>query len=358
LVRSRQRRRRLSTLQLPRRTLSKREDLVSVMMRNLITDVAGIAIGNAQDASLSTGVTVAVFEEPAVASITIHGGAPGVRDTALLEPEATVERVDALVLSGGSAYGLDACGGVMAHLHAMGRGFAVRDIRVPIVPGAVIFDLRSGSAVHQHEAAPWWRLGREAAAAAAQEFALGTAGAGFGATTANVKGGLGSASVITRDGFTVGALAVVNALGSVLVGDGPHFWAAPDERGDEFGGHGLPARFDRAALVPPIKGEGPRANTTIAIVATDAKLSKVEARRIAVMAHDGMARAIRPAHAPLDGDVVFAAATARVDRTADLRQLTDIGHAAAACLARAIARGVYEATALPFAGTARAYRER
>lgn len=317
----------------------------SRVMRNLITDVAGLAIGNAQDAALATGVTVAVFEEPAVASIAIHGGAPGVRDTALLEPEASVERVDALVLSGGSAFGLDACGGVMAHLRAKGRGFAVRDIRVPIVPGAVIFDLAAGGAARAPETAPWWQLGREAAAAAAVEFALGTAGAGLGATTANAKGGLGSGSAITRDGFSVGALAVVNAVGSVLIGDGPHFWAAPDEQGQEFGGHGWPLQIDPAALAPRLKGDPhPRANTTIAIVATDAKLRKVEARRVAIMAHDGLARAIRPAHTPMDGDVVFAAATGRAGRTPDLRQLTDIGHAAAACLARAIARGVYEAT--------------
>ena len=354
-------------------------------MRNLITDVAGLAVGNAEAMTLGTGVTVAVFEEPAVASIAIHGGAPGVRDTALLEPGATVERVDALVLSGGSAFGLDTCGGVMAHLSGIGRGFEVRvrvsdppglipgkdgmvvsdperltpAIRVPIVPGAVIFDLAAGGAAHDPNLAPWWELGRRAAAAASSGFKLGTVGAGTGATTANVKGGLGSASAKTADGFTVGALVAVNAFGSVLIGDGPHFWAATDEVGEEFGGRGWPAHIAEAARAPRLKGDpNPRANTTIAIVATDAVLSKAEARRVAVMAHDGMARAVRPAHAPLDGDVVFAAATGGSGRAPDLRQLTLIGHVAATTLARAIARGVYEATALPFPGAQAGYRDR
>lgn len=327
-------------------------------MRNLITDVAGIAAGNAGDQRLGTGVTVAVFDSPAIASIAVHGGAPGVRDTALLEPEATVERIDAVVLSGGSAFGLDACGGAMAQLRAKGRGFEVRGVRVPIVPGAVIFDLAAGGAAHDMTQSPWWDLGFQAAGAAGATFALGSVGAGTGATTANVKGGLGSASAVTAAGFTVGALVVVNALGSVLIGDGPQFWAAVDEVNGEFGGLGWPGRIDAAALTPRIKGDAnPRANTTIALVAADALLTKAQARRIAVMAHDGMARAMRPAHAPLDGDVVFAAATGLSGRAPDVRELTDIGHAAASCLARAIARGVYEASALPFASAQKAYRE-
>ena len=327
-------------------------------MRNLITDVPGLAVGNAQDGTLATGVTAVLFDAPAVASIAIHGGAPGVRDTALLEPEATVERVDALVLSGGSAFGLDAAGGVMAHLRAAGRGFEVRGLRVPIVPGAVIFDLTAGGAAHDNRSAPWWELGRRAAASAAATFELGSVGAGTGATTADVKGGLGSASGRTPGGFTVGALAAVNALGSVLIGDGPQFWAAADEVGGEFGGLGWPPAISAAAGRSRIKGDADaRTSTTIAIVATDAMLTKAQAKRVAVMAHDGMARAIRPAHAPLDGDVVFAAATGSATRAPDVRELTDIGHAAASCLARAIARGVYEASSLPFTGAQKAYRD-
>lgn len=328
-------------------------------MRNLITDVAGLKVGNAHDPALASGTTVAVFTEPASASIAILGGAPGVRDTALLEADATVARVDALVLTGGSAFGLDACGGVMAALRAEGRGFLVRDVRVPIVPGAVIFDLGAGGASDWTGGGPWWDLGRRAVSVAAETFELGTAGAGYGATTASLKGGLGSTSAVTRAGFTVGAVVAVNAVGSPLIGDGPHFWAGGDERGSEFGGRGWPARIDPAALVPRMKGDAnPRANTTIAIVATDAMLGKAEARRIAIMAHDGIARAIRPAHAPMDGDVVFVAATGAAQRTPGLRQLADIGEAAAQCLARAIARGVYEATALKFADALPAYRDR
>ncbi len=328
-------------------------------MRNLITDVAGLRVGNAHDTTLASGVTVALFEAPAVASVAIHGGAPGVRDTALLEPEASVERVDALVLSGGSAFGLDACGGVMADLRGRGRGLAVGDVRVPIVPGAVIFDLTASASIDWPNLSPWWHLGFCASSTAAAVFALGTEGAGYGATTANMKGGLGSASAVTPEGFTVGALVVVNAVGSTLIGEGPHFWAGADEVDHEFGGRGWPAHVDAAALTPRLKGEGAaHANTTIAIVATDAVLSKSQARRLAVMAHDGIARAVRPAHAPMDGDLVFAAATGRSARPADLRGLTAIGNVAAGCLARAIARAVYEATALPFPGALSAYRDR
>lgn len=327
-------------------------------MRNLITDVPGLGVGNAHDSALASGVTVAMFDEPAVASIAIHGGAPGICDTALLEPEATVERVDAFFLSGGSALGLCANSGVSQHLRSIGRGFEVGGVRVPIAPGAVIFDLQQLRTT-EWTLPPWFDLGRKAAAAAASEFSLGTAGAGYGATTANVKGGLGSASATTAAGFTVGALVVVNAVGSALIGNGPHFWAGADERDAEFGGLGMPERVDPAVFEAPIKGDGnPRANTTIAIVATDAVLSKAEARRVAVMAHDGIARATRPSHAPMDGDVVFSAATGKSRRAPDLRQLADIGAAAASCLARAVARGVYEAASLPFPGAIPAYRDR
>lgn len=337
--------------------------LLAFLMRNLITDVPGLSVGNAHDATLASGTTVVVFDEPAVASLAIHGGAPAVRDTALLEPEATVDRVDALVLSGGSAFGLDASGGVLAHLRSNGRGFAVGNIRVPIVPGAAIFDLAQCAGPRAGpdwvQPTPWWHFGKQAADSASTEFSLGTAGAGYGATTANLKGGLGSASARTLGGFTVGALVVVNAVGSVLIGDGPHFWAGGEERDGEFGNLGWPARIPTAALGAPIKGDvNPRASTTIAIVATDATLTKAEARRVAVMAHDGMARAIRPSHAPMDGDLVFSAATGRAARQPDLRQLTDIGACAAGCLARAIARGIYEATALAAPDSLPAYRDR
>ena len=264
--------------------------------QNLVTDVPGLRVGNAHEARLASGVTALIFDEPSVASIAVHGGAPGVRDSALLEPGMSVERVDALVLSGGSAFGLDAPGGVQALLREQGRGFAVGPARVPIVPGAILFDLNNGGGKEWGRMPPYWELGYQAAGAASQDFALGTAGAGYGATTANLKGGLGSASAIASGGFVLGALVAVNAIGSATIGDGPQFWAAPYERGDEFGGLGLPPRFDAQSLALRAKGGAqPRnENTTIAIIATDAALDKVQAKRLAVMAHDGMARALRP----------------------------------------------------------------
>lgn len=328
-------------------------------MRNLITDVPGLRVGNAHDLRIASGVTALVFDQPSIASVAIHGGAPGVRDSALLEPEASVETVDALVLSGGSAFGLDSMGGVMAHLRAIGRGFQIGPVRVPIAPGAIVFDLLAGGATDWTDPAPWWDLGRQAAANASLTFDLGTAGAGYGATIVNLKGGLGSASAQTSNGFTVGALVVVNAVGTVLVGAGPHFWAGADEQNDEFGGLGFPARLASSAHRQQVlKGDRPRENTTIAIVATDAVLTKSQAKRMAIMAHDGLARAIRPSHAPMDGDVVFAASTGKTGDAVDLRQLADIGGTAASCLARACARGVYEATALPFANALPSWKDR
>lgn len=328
-------------------------------MQNLITDVPGLLVGNAHDERVASGVTALVFDSPAVASVAIHGGAPGVRDGALLEPEASVETVDALVLSGGSAFGLDSMGGVMAHLRAIGRGFEIGAARVPIAPGAIVFDLLAGGALDWDDPPPWWNLGRAAAANAAATFELGTAGAGYGATIVDMKGGLGSASARTRDGFAVGALVVVNAVGTVLINGGPHFWAAADERNREFGGLGFPPHIDPLVTdSQKLKSDQPRENTTIAIVATDADLTKAEAKRMAVMAHDGLARAIRPAHAPMDGDVVFAAATGCAGKPSDLGRLTELGAVAASCLARACARAVYEATALPFPGALPAWKDR
>jgi L-aminopeptidase/D-esterase-like protein len=325
-------------------------------LKNRITDVPGLRVGNAADARLASGVTALVFDAPSVASIAILGGAPGVRDGALLEPEMTVDRVDALVLSGGSAFGLDAMGGVQSVLREQGRGFQIGDVTVPIVPGAICFDLLNGGDKDWGERPPYWDLGRAAALAARGDFDLGTSGAGFGATTANLKGGLGSASAVSSNGFIVGALVAANGIGQATIGSGPHFWAAPYERGDEFGGLGWPAPLPADALAMRVKGDLP-ANTTIAIVATDAELTKAQAKRLAVMAHDGMARALRPAHAALDGDLVFAGATARAAQAPTIRDLTEIGLCAADCLARAIARAIYEASALPFANALPAWRD-
>jgi L-aminopeptidase/D-esterase-like protein len=314
-------------------------------MRNLITDVAGVNVGNAEDFALGSGATVVVFDEPAVASIDLRGGGPGTRETALLDPAQTVEGIDAITLSGGSAFGLDAASGTQAWLREQGRGFAVRTARVPIVPAAILFDLLSGGNKAWGRYPPYRDLGYAASAAARPDFALGTVGAGTGATTVHCKGGLGSASAQTPDGLTVGALAAVNAAGSVTVGAGPWFWAAPFEVGSEYGGRGWPNPFPSQALDPITKGAA-RVSTTLVVVATDAKLTKAQAKRLAVMAQSGLSRAIYPVHSPLDGDVVFTASTARRQLPDDVAALTVLGALAADVVARAIARGVYEARAL------------
>jgi D-aminopeptidase len=314
--------------------------------RNLITDVAGILVGQADDPRLASGVSVIIFEEPAVVAVDVRGGAPATRETDLLEPHRTAERIDAVVLSGGSAFGLDAGAGAQAFLRERGRGYAIGDVRVPLVCGASLFDLLNGGDKNWGRFAPYRDLGYSAAAHAGKSFALGTAGAGFGATTINLKGGVGSASAVTRDGHTVGALVAVNACGSANVGAGPHFWAAPFEVDGEFGGLGFPRTVPPAALTPVAKGR-PGENTSIAIVATDADLSKAQAKELAVIAQDGLARAIYPAHTTLDGDTVFAAATGRRPLTDPINEITELGAIAANALARAVARGVFEAKSLP-----------
>jgi L-aminopeptidase/D-esterase-like protein len=329
-------------------------------LKNLLTDVAGVRVGHADDAALASGVTAILFDSPAVASIDVRGGGPGLREDALLQPENTVEAIDAIALSGGSALGLDAAGGVQAWLAERGRGLRVRDAVIPIVPGAICFDLLNGGNKAWGRFPPYRDLGYAGAQAASVDFALGSVGAGLGATTANLKGGLGSASAQTDGGVTVAALAVVNAVGSVTVGDGPWFWAAPYELNNEFGGRGLPASFTPDMLKARIKG-GPDAtaseNTTLVVVVTDAVLTKAQAKRLAMIAQTGMARAIYPVHAPLDGDVVFAAATGKkpVD---PLFGITELGMVAANTVARAIARGVHSATALPFLGALPAWGDR
>lgn len=323
---------------------------------NLITDVDGICVGHADDAGLASGVTAILVGRPNVASASTRGGAPGQRDTALLEPEMTVEGVDAVVLSGGSAFGLDAAGGVMAELRRRGIGLAVGATVVPIVVQAIVFDLLNGGDKGWDLEPPYWQLGLKAARAGSPSaFRLGTVGGGYGATTANLKGGLGSASAVTSSGITVGAIAVVNAVGSVVVGNGPHFWAAPVERDGEFGGLGLPTAIVDRDRALRIKGGQP--STTIGLVATDAVLTKAQAKRLAIMADDGLARAIRPAHAPMDGDTVFAVATQRSVSPSNV-ELTELGLLAGDCLARAVSRGVFEAKALPFPGALPAWRDR
>ncbi|WP_081508589.1 P1 family peptidase [Roseovarius mucosus] len=307
--------------------------------RNLITDVPGLCVGNAQDMRLRSGVTVLVGDAPFTAGVHVMGGAPGTRETDLLSPDRVVEQVDALVLSGGSAFGLDAASGVADAIRDEGRGFAVGDVRVPIVPGAILFDLLNGGDKAWREN-PYKGLGRKALAGRSEDFAIGSTGAGTGATTANLRGGLGSASVVLPSGVTVGALVAVNALGSATVGDGPEFWAAPFERGAEFGGRGVARAYPDPLQAPTKMAQ--HGNTTIGIIATDAALTQAQCTRLAVAAHDGFARALVPSHTLMDGDAIFALATG-AHPPPDLAAQVMLGHAAACVMARAIARGVHAA---------------
>jgi D-aminopeptidase len=325
--------------------------------RNLITDIAGIRVGHASDAKLASGTTVVVFDTAVVASVDVRGGGPGTRETALLDPAQTVEGIDAVVLSGGSAFGLDAASGAQAFMREQGRGFRIRDAVVPIVPAAIMFDLLNGGDKNWGRYPSYRELGYEAAKSAGSDFALGSAGAGLGATTVTLKGGVGSASDTTPDGITVGALIVVNAVGSTIIGEGPHFWAAPFEQGKEFGGRGWPQALSASDLKIRAKG-GPNENTTIGLIATDAKLSKAQCNRLAIMAQDGLARAIYPVHTPLDGDTVFAAAMGQKPLADPAYALAALGMLAANVMARAVARGVYEATALPFPGALPCWKDK
>ncbi|RVT82645.1 peptidase S58 family protein [Rhodobacteraceae bacterium CCMM004] len=311
--------------------------------RNALTDVAGLLVGQAQDDRLLTGVTVVTAAAPFAAAVHVMGGAPGTRETDLLAPENTVPAVDALVLSGGSAFGLDAASGVVAALRAAGRGFVAAGHRVPIVPAAILFDLGTGA--QDWDAPPWADLGRAAYLAAGAEVALGSVGAGTGATTATLRGGVGTASARLPSGHVVAALVAANPVGTVAHPDTGQFWAAPWEIGGEFGGAGLPPAVGGQPL-PTKLGRGTA--TTIAVVATDAALDKAALKRLAVAAHDGLARAVLPSHTPLDGDLVFAVSTADAPAP-DMAQTMALGHAAACCLARAIARGVHAAA--PGGGT-------
>lgn len=313
---------------------------------NLITDVQGIKVGQAQNEALKSGTTVITADAPLTASVHVMGGAPGSRETDLLEPDKSAPGVDAFVLSGGSAFGLDAATGVMQGLRDMGRGFPVHTARVPIVPAAIIFDLVNGGDKNW-ASSPYPALGAQALAAASDgPFALGTVGAGTGALTAMLKGGTGSASLKLDSGVTVGALMIANPIGSVTTPGERHFWAAPFEMDGEFGGLGPDPR---AGLGTDIRSDKLTAmmrqsNTTIGIVATDANLSKAQCKRLAIAAHDGMARACLPSHTPMDGDLMFAASTGAIELARPDYEMAMIGHAASLCVARAIARAVYEAT--------------
>jgi L-aminopeptidase/D-esterase-like protein len=332
---------------------------------NLITDVDGIRVGNAEDQRVRSGTTIVLPDEPCGAGVDVRGGGPGTRETDLLGPTCRVDRVDAIVLSGGSAFGLAAADGVAQWLAARGRGYPTRGGPVPIVPAAILFDLanggdkgwggdkgRGGDKGWGAEP-PYRRLGRQAAEAASRQFALGNAGAGLGAGAGRLKGGLGSASIVTAEGHQIGALVAVNSFGAVTMPGSPCFWAWYLEQAAEAGGQAAPVLGLPIDLEPECKvalteraviGE-PAANTTIAVVATNARLAKADAARVAIMAQDGLARAIRPVHTPFDGDTVFCLSTGR-RALAGPADLLRIGALAADCLARAVMRGVWAADTL------------
>lgn len=321
---------------------------------NSLADVAGLSIGCAHDEAARTGVTVIVPAARAVAGVDVRGGGPGTRETDALAPENLVDAVDAIVLAGGSVYGLAAADGVAAAMGALGKGFQLIPQPgvppSPVIPAAILYDLANGGDKAWGEAPPYNALGRAAYAARGASVPLGNAGAGFGAQAGALKGGQGSASIVTQDGFTVAALAAVNCFGSTTIPNSRAFWAHPFERDGEFGGvrpdPGAPP-FDLEDWGGAKANPAPRANTTIACVATDAALTPAEAKRVAQMASAGLARAIRPVFAPFDGDVVFALSTAaRPLPEPRAFALARLGALAADCLARAVARGVFEAAAL------------
>jgi L-aminopeptidase/D-esterase-like protein len=309
--------------------------------KNALTDVAGLTVGHAEHAVWPTGATVVVADEPVVAAADQRGGAPGTRELALMEPGCLVERIDAVVLAGGSAYGLAAADGVVDRLAAAGRGFAAGPARVPIVPALILFDLALGPP--ERETAAYRDLGARAFEVRGDTVVVGNVGAGRGATCGGLKAGIGTASI--RDaatGATVAALAAVNAAGSAVIPGTDTLWAWPFEQEGEFFGQlpptgPVPAEVEIAGLT----GE----NTTLVVVATDAALDRPQAKRLAIMAQDGLARALRPVHTPFDGDTVVALATGR-GAPVDPVGLARLGAHAADVTARAIARGVVTAGAL------------
>jgi L-aminopeptidase/D-esterase-like protein len=322
--------------------------------RNLITDLDGLTVGNAEDPALRSGTTVLLPETPAVMAVDVRGGGPGTRDTEALAPDTLVDGFHGVVLSGGSVFGLAAADGVTGWLSERGMGLALGPRPVPVVPAAILFDLANGGDKGWGEANPYAALGRAACEAASREFALGNAGAGLGAKAGGLKGGLGSASAFAEDGVQVAALVAANPFGEVVMPASGAFWSWPLEMNGEFGGRVPDGAAERPMGSGFPAGRPALANTTIAVVATNLALTKAQAKRVAMMAQDGIARAVRPAHTPFDGDTVFALSTGRLDRPVEPLLLAHVGALAADCLARAIARAVYEAGPL---GDKPAYRD-
>lgn len=312
---------------------------------NGLADVPGIRVGSHTDTQAASGTTVVLCPEGAVGGVDVRGAAPGTRETDLLAPENLVEKVNAVCLSGGSVFGLAAADGVVRHLESRKMGFSLDEDHVaPIVPAAVLFDLGRGSNFRPLVDGDWGRAACRAADSGAVQ--TGCVGAGTGAMAGGIKGGLGTASMVLETGGTVAALAAVNSLGSAIDPSTGTFWEARLEMDGEFGG-----RLRPAVALPGLSAGNPGRNTTLAVVATDAVLTKAQAKKIAMMAHDGMGRAIRPAHTMFDGDIVFCLSTGRrpLPETAGFfaaplaPAVNELGHAAADCLARAIIHAILDA---------------
>ena len=309
--------------------------------RNSLADVVGLFVGNAVDLNALTGVTVVLPDRPLLAAVDVRGGIPGTYHTDALGSGGLMRHISALVLTGGAAYGIDAVAGLTSWLGARGRGFAGWGAVIPLVCGAVIFDLTNGGNKLWGEVSPYRALADAAAELAAADFALGNAGAGLGAIAATLKGGLGTASAYDSvTGATVAALVVVNPYGSVTMPGSPTMWAWYLEQAGELGGQTFPTAVTGHAF--EVK-TGMASNTTIGVVATDAVLNHEDLQRLAMMSQDGYARAIRPVHTPFDGDTLFAISTEAVPVAQEPVTLLRLGTIAADVVARAIMRGVFHA---------------
>lgn len=283
-----------------------------------ITDIDGICVGAAHDEAARTGVTVILPENPVAMGVDVRGGGPGTRETEALDPTCLVEKVHGLVLSGGSVFGLAAADGVSCYLSTQGIGLDISPVSVPVVPSAILFDLKNGGDKSWGDTPPYRDLGIRAAKAAVRQMDIGRVGAGFGASAGAFKGGLGSASLQLPGGLMVAAIVAVNSFGNPAS-------LAPSAHG--------------VIDLPKVGIAG--TNTTIAAVATNAKLDKAACKRLAMMAQDGFARAIKPIHTPFDGDTVFALSTGAIDADMDTGTLMAVlGTLSADCIVRAIEKAV------------------
>ena len=328
--------------------------------KNLITDVSGVQVGHAEDYKIGTGVTVITGDNPFSAAVDVRGGGPGTRETDMLSLENSIGRADAIVLSGGSAYGLDASSEIQDLLRNDGKGYQLGKAIIPLVPSAVIFDLNINDNPHVNKLghrSPWRNLANQAYKSCSNNFLLGSYGAGCGATTATLKGGQGSSSWKQKysngQEYTVGAIVINNAVGNPLLNKGPCFLSGYLEINKEFGGYGTSnENFDhviRSKRLPRSIGIADTfnqisSNTVIGVVATDAPLSRANLKRLAIMAHDGIAKSLSPAHTPMDGDTIFAISTHQNNKSElDNIDILAMGSRISDCVARACNRAVYEA---------------